>query len=375
MGGPSLTRLQRLSVAAAVVDGQLVPGDIVVDEGRVVTVGAEPRGTGLAAPGFVDLQVNGIAGVDFMTASAPDYATAGTALLATGVTAYQPTLVTARPEVTIGALRRLAAARRSATGPRILGAHLEGPFLAAERSGAHPVEHLRTPDLELLERLLSAGPVTTMTVAPELVGALKVVRYLVERGVAVWLGHSDCDAATAHAGFDAGATAVTHLFNAMRPLGARDPGLVGAALTRDDVWVGLIVDGVHLADEAVRLAWRCAPGRCVLVTDAIAPTGTAATEWSFAGGPVRVSEGGARRVDGTLAGSVLTIDRALRRLVDIGVPVADAVNAATRVPARLIDDPGVGVLRPGAPADIVVLDDDLGVSRVLQAGEEVWSGA
>jgi N-acetylglucosamine-6-phosphate deacetylase len=359
----------RLGVEAALVRGELVPGDVAVEDGRVVAVGLAggPRGR-VAVPGFVDLQVNGFGGVDFLSASSDDYTRAGEALLRAGVTAYQPTLITSAEESTVEALRAMPTA---APGPRILGAHLEGPFLSPDRPGVHPVSHLRAPDVALLDRLLDAGVVTQMTLAPELPGADALVLRLRERGVAVSAGHTDATAEEANHGFDVGVGGVTHVFNAMRPLRPRDPGIAGAALTRGGVVIGMVVDGHHLADEMVGLVWSCAAGRVALVTDAMAAAGTERNGGTFQLGDVAVTvEDGAapKRADGTLAGSVLTMIEAVRNLHALGVPFEQAVGAATEVPARFLTRDDVGILEPGAPADAVVLDDRLEIRAVLCSG-------
>ena len=237
----------KLGVAAAVVDGRLVRGDVEVAEGQIARYGlASAGGRGVAAPGFVDLQVNGFGGVDLLAADAEGYRRAGEALIATGVTSYLPTFVTAPEERLVAALARVPARR---TGPRILGAHLEGPFLSPSRLGAHAAGARREPDVELIERLLAAGPVRLMTLAPELPGSEEVIRTLQARHVTVSCGHSDATAEQANRAFDLGVRTVTHLFNAMRPFGHRDPGIAGAALARDDVVVQVILDGIHLARE------------------------------------------------------------------------------------------------------------------------------
>ena len=356
----------RLGVESALVRGEFVRGDVEVRDGLVAAVGLAPPGVRgrIAVPGFVDLQVNGAGGVDFL-ATAADYAQAGAALLATGVTAYQPTLVTAPEAALVAALRALPA--EGGPGPRVLGAHLEGPFLAPERPGAHPPEHLRAPDLALLERLLDAGRVTQMTLAPELSGAAGLIARLRARGVVVSAGHTNATAAEAHTAFDLGVSAVTHVFNAMRPLGSRDPGVVGASLTRPGIVVTAIVDGRHLADETVRLVWRCAAGRLALVSDAVAVSGTGA--FRLGARELEALEGHVPALaDGTLAGSTLTMIDAVRNLHGLGIPFADAVGAATTVPARLLGRVGIGVLEPGGPADAVVLDDRLEIVAVMRAG-------
>jgi N-acetylglucosamine-6-phosphate deacetylase len=208
-----------------------------------------------------------------------------------------------------------------------------------------------------------------MTVAPELPGADAVIRRLLERGVVVSAGHTNATAAEAHGAFDLGVSTVTHLFNAMRPFRSRDPGVAGVALTRTDVSVQLIVDGHHLADETVRLAWAAAAGRVALVTDATA--GALGNDGSYQLGDVSIEVAGGvpMREDGVLAGTVLTMIDAVRNLHALGIPFEDAVGAATAVPARIIGRPELGVLEPGGPADVVVLDDSLEIVRVLCAGE------
>ena len=359
----------RLGVEAAIVEGELLAGDVEIADGRIAAVGLAPKaGGGTAVPGFVDLQVNGFGGVDFASADADGYATAGQALLETGVTAFQPTLITAPEEDLLAALREVPG---DSAGPRILGVHLEGPFLAPNRLGAHPAAARRDPDRGLLERLLDAGPVGYMTLAPELDGALELVDLLHERGIVVSCGHSDATAEQAAAAFDRGVGTVTHLFNAMRPLGHRDPGIAGAALARDDVIVQVILDGHHLAEETARVVWRAAAGRVALVTDAIAAAGNGDGDCLLGGVEVVVRDGVARRADGVLAGSVVTMIEAVRNLHALGAPLVDAVAAATSVPARVLAEQGLGVLRPGGDADLVVLDDRLEIRRVLRGGREL----
>src|SRR3954467_14100084 len=294
----------KLGVEAALVDGLLVRGDVEVDDGRIVAVGLSSPGRGIAVPGFIDLQVNGFGGVDFLDADADGYRRAGEALLETGGTAYLPTLITTPEQQLVAAMAEVPVGE---SRPRILGMHLEGPFLSPNRLGTHEASARRDPDLALLDRLLDAGPVRLMTLAPELVGAEALIDRLLERGVAVSLGHTDATAGHANAAFDRGARSVTHLFNAMRPFLHRDPGIVGAALARDDVHVSIILDGIHLASETARTVWRAAHGRMALVTDAIAaaPRGDGPT--SLGELDLEVHEGAVRGPDGVLAGSVLTM--------------------------------------------------------------------
>jgi N-acetylglucosamine-6-phosphate deacetylase len=358
----------RLGVRAALVDGRFVPGDVEIEEGIVTAHGIlSANGRGIASPGFVDLQVNGFGGVDFLDTDADGYARAGESLLETGVTAYLPTLITAPEDRLVAALGEIV---EGGSGPRILGAHVEGPFLSPGRLGTHPPSARRDPDVDLLERILAAGPVRLYTLAPELPGALELVDLLVSRGVVVSAGHSDANADEANAAFDRGVGTVTHLFNAMRPFNHRDPGVAGVALARPDVTVQIILDGAHLAPDTVRLVWLAAGGRLALVTDAVAAAGISGDgSYRLGDVSVEVRDGVVRRDgDGVLAGSVLTMIEAVRNLHALGVPLEAALGAATAVPARVIGA-DVGRIEVGGPADVVVLTEELEVERVLVGGE------
>jgi N-acetylglucosamine-6-phosphate deacetylase len=359
----------KLGVEAALVDGGLVPGDVEIQDGRIGRVGIpSANGRGIASPGFVDLQVNGFGGVDFLDSDAAGYRRAGEALLETGVTAYLPTFITTPEEQLLAAVDEVP--MNGDGGPRILGIHLEGPFLAPGRLGTHPPLARRDPDPSLLEHLLASGRIRLMTLAPELEGADGLVDLLLRRGVTVSCGHTDATADEANAAFDQGVRTVTHLFNAMRPLRHRDPGIAGAALARDDVVVQIILDGVHLAPETARLVWRAAAGRVALVTDAVSGAGVQDGSYSLGGFEVKIRDGVARGPDGQLAGSVLTMIEAIRNLHALGVPLAQALAAASTVPAGVLGLPDVGRLEPGAPADVVVVDDNLRIERVLVGGQE-----
>jgi N-acetylglucosamine-6-phosphate deacetylase len=358
----------RLGVDAALVEGSLVRGDVEVGDGRVKGVGlASTNGRGVAVPGFVDLQVNGFAGVDLLDADADGYRRVGEALVETGVTAFLPTFITAPEDRLLAALREVPT---ESDGPRILGAHLEGPFLSPLRLGIHAAEARRDPDLELLARFLETGPVRLVTLAPELVGADALVDRLLRSEIAVSCGHSDATAEEAGAAFDAGVRSVTHLFNAMRPFRHRDPGIAGAALARDDVVVQIILDGVHLADETARVVWKAAAGRVALVTDAIAGAGLGDGSYRVGGRDIEIRDGVARGTGDVLAGSTLTMLEAVRNLHALGAPFEAAIEAATEVPARVLRLPAVGRLAVGLPADIVVLNDELELERVLVGGTD-----
>jgi N-acetylglucosamine-6-phosphate deacetylase len=359
----------RLGVAAALVGGELRGGDVEILDGRIAAVGlGAPRGARIAAPGFVDLQVNGYAGVDFSAPGEDGYAVAGAALLRAGVTAFQPTIVSAALDSMLDSLARIPAVD---PGPRLIGAHLEGPFLSPSWPGAHDKSALRPPDLAVLDTLLASGPVSQMTLAPELPGALGLIDVLRERGVTVSLGHSDADAGEAQLGFDRGAGAVTHLFNAMRRMQPRDAGIAFAALGRSDVFITLIVDAHHLAPDTVRVAWRAAGDRLVLISDAVAAAAAPDGDYTLGGAiAIRSAAGVVRDRDGALAGSTLSMLGAVRNAHALGVPLAAALAAASEAPARMAGRPDLGRLEPGARADLVVLDDSLRLERVLLGGEE-----
>lgn len=358
----------RLGVGAALVDGVLVPGDVEVADGMVVAVGLQSsNGTGIASPGFVDLQVNGFAGVDFFSADTDGYRRAGKALLECGVTAYQPTFITSPEGELVGALAEVPV---NGAAPHVLGAHLEGPFISPARLGTHPAEARRDPDRALLERLLAAGPVSHVTLAPELPGAFELVDLLRERGVTVSCGHSDATAAEAREAFARGVKTVTHIFNAMRPFAAREPGLAGAALVTGDVVVQVILDGVHLADDTARLVWQAAGGRVALVTDAIAAAHAGDGAYTIAGVDFEVEDGVARNADRVLAGSTVCMIDAVRNLVALGASVEAALSAATVLPAQIAGRHELGTLTPGTVADVLVLDDSLELRRVLVRGED-----
>jgi N-acetylglucosamine-6-phosphate deacetylase len=364
----------RLGVRAALVEGAWVPGDVLVEGGRIAAAGVAPAGRGgVAVPGLLDLHINGFAGVDFLAADDDGYRDAGLALAAHGVTGYVPTFITSPLEDYAAALPVAARAMDDGgPGARVLGVHLEGPYLSPRWPGAHDPAHLRTPDpAEAAE--LFRGPVRIVTLAPELPGGLELVSQLAAAGVVVSVGHTDADGVVAADAFDRGARAITHLYNAHRRWTPRDPGPAGIALTRPGVTVQAIVDHVHLAPETATVAFRAAAGRFSLVTDAIAAAGRGPGVYRLGRREVEVRDGRAELATGELAGSVLAMDVAVRNLVGCGASLADAVAAASAVPARLLGRRDLGVLRRGERADVAVLDDDLQVVRTLVAGAEAFA--
>lgn len=345
-------------------------GRCVLDEGRVVAFREGPAPARWIVPGAVDLHVHGGGGADVM--DGPEGIAAVAAFhLRQGTTALSPTTVT-RPLEELEAVLRGAAELGDAPGrARLLGVHLEGPFLNPGRLGAQPA-FARPPEPELLERLLAAGPVASMTLAPELPGALEAIRWLRERGVRVSLGHSACSASEAEAAFAAGARGVTHLFNAMRGLHHREPGLVGAALEEPEALLELILDGHHVDARAFRIALRAARGRLALVSDAIRATGLEEGQSELGGQPVFVSGGKATLEDGTLAGSVLTAHQALKNACAAGVPLEEASRMLSTYPADALGRAELGRLAPGCWADAMLLEpESLELIGVVQGGDRL----
>jgi N-acetylglucosamine-6-phosphate deacetylase len=359
---------RRLGVAAALVGDGLLPGDVAVADGRIEAVGLSPAGRGLAAPGLVDVQVNGYAGVDVAAADETALAQLRRAVARDGVTAFAPTVITGDPDLVSAALRRIGAAPQDGPGARVLGAHVEGPWISPHRLGTHSARWRRDPVDADVDRLFDSGPVRFLTLAPELPGALRLIGRLVARGVTVLLGHSAASAEEAHAAFAVGASGVTHLFNAMPPLHHREPGLAGAALARPGITLSVVADGHHLAPDVLRLVFAAAPGRVVLITDATAASGMPDGDYLLGDVPVTLEGGAVRNSAGGLAGSAATQIGCVRHAVAVGVDPATALRSASTVPADLAGRPDLGRLRPGAPADVVVLDDDLTVRDTLVAG-------
>jgi N-acetylglucosamine-6-phosphate deacetylase len=369
--------------------GVISPGFVRIDRGRVAAVGAgtppcspdiELPG-GLLVPGFVDLQVNGYFGQEFGTADAAGWATVVRRLPETGTTAFLPTIITAP-------VGRLAAALRGAAslqaglpgGARVLGVHVEGPFIAPIRKGAHNAEWITDPTPAAVEDLITAGSglLRLLTLAPERDGAIPAITRLTGAGVLVSVGHSDATAAQVAAAADAGARMVTHLFNGQRPMHHREPGVPGQALADPRLTSSLIADLRHVAAEVCSIAFTAAPGRICLVTDAAACAGMPPGRYLLGGETIILPEGDGVppvRSDGTLAGSALRMDAAVANMVAAGAGLADAVAAASRIPADLIGRPDLGRIAPGAAADLTWLDDELRTLATWVDGDVVYSAA
>lgn len=360
-------------------------GTVLLEGGRVADVGREvfqadeihEYPESFILPGFVDLQVNGSFGVDAVTDPGRlDELSEG--LAATGTTSYLPTVISSPVEIYREVIPTLARAIGDAPrGAEPLGLHLEGPFISAEKKGAHPGEFLSPPNTDLLNELLDLGPVRMLTLAPELRGAAELAEEAVRRGVLVSAGHSNAHFGLAYGSFDRRVAGVTHLFNAMSPLHHREPGLPGAAFAHPRATSGLIADGRHVHPQTVALAFRMlGPDRLYLTTDAIAATGMGPGEYPLASRRTYLdaSRGVPTLSDGTIAGSVLTMDEAFRNVLAFtGCTIPEAARMTAATPARLVGEgERKGRLAPGYDADVTVLDPhNLTVAAVYKSGAKV----
>jgi N-acetylglucosamine-6-phosphate deacetylase len=375
------------------VSAVLSPGYVLIEDGWITAVadGEPPRTPdehldhGVLAPGFIDLQVNGYYGVEFDAVDEADWRMVAGRLPETGTTAFVPTFITAPlPQLadTLKAAADLIEQLSPASpGPttshaRILGVHVEGPFINPVRGGAHNRDWMTDPTPEAVGALLDAaqGHLTIMTLAPERPGALAAIRQLAGRGVLVSVGHSDALAWQVAEAADAGARMVTHLFNGQRPLHHREPGVAGQALADHRLTSGLIADFRHVAGPVTAIAFAAAPGRIALVTDAAASAGMPPGQYMLGGQPIELPAGDGVppvRPDGTLAGSALRMDVAVSNMVSVGVSLPTAVAAATRIPADLINRPDLGRIAPGARADLTWLGAGLRAQATWLAGQRV----
>ncbi|MGA9799824.1 MAG: N-acetylglucosamine-6-phosphate deacetylase [Terriglobales bacterium] len=369
---------------------------LLVEDGIIVEVASQAQrdvphncravdfGDGILAPGFIDIHIHGGAGHDVMEAAADALPPVERLLAAHGVSSYFPTTVTASIDATLSALARLADAieaaernpqagdfQKGGLRARPLGIHLEGPFISHQRRGVHPPENLLVPSLAAFDRFWQAarGHIRVLTIAPELPGALEVIRAAAARGVCVSLGHSDADLKAARAGFAAGARHATHTFNAMRPLEHRDPGILGEVLTDSRLTADIIADGIHLDPVIVKLFLKAkGADAAVLITDATAATGMPDGRYRLGSLEVDVKDGRCM-AGGRLAGSVLVMDRAVRNVMKFAQwDLQQAVRLATLNPARVTGMRDLGLLTVGAVADLVVLSPGGEVRNTMVRG-------
>jgi N-acetylglucosamine-6-phosphate deacetylase len=372
--------------------GQIQDAGILIRDGEIETIGprsamelpsgAEEIGAReyTAIPGFVDVHIHGAGGRDVMEADESALAIITGRLAAFGTTSLLATTVTASADETCRAVEGIAKYislqhQTDQAHAEILGIHFEGPFLSKERRGVHPVEWLQMPSAELLQRFLLAasGNARILTIAPELLGAMPCIDAARSLGMVVSIGHTDATYEQARAAVAHGAHHATHVFNAMRPFTHRDPGVIGAVLTTQEVTAELIADGVHVDEIAMKVLLQAKGAeKVILISDGMSATGMPDGKYMLGGLEITVSGGVCRNAEGRLAGSTLTLDRALRNVVKLGVPLADAVRMLTLNPAELL---GIefkkGALRTGADADIVLLNEGLQIVKVLARGTTV----
>ena len=397
-----------LSGASLVLpDRVLSPGTLVIEDGRIAEIRSDTPSGGHASfafhghyivPGFIDVHVHGVDGIDALDAMPDRGAVAAIAarLPRYGVTAFCPTTVACGPEALRGVLDQVRAARGepAARSARVLPAHLESNFINPAYSGAQPSACVRTPRAalrageaggaggdftaaDILAEIERATPdVGIVTIASELDGGLDLVRWLASRGHRVSLGHSGASYDEAVAAIAAGARHATHLFNRMPPLGHRDPGLAGAILQTDEVAAEIVCDGVHVHPAMIRTAIAAKrPSRIFAITDGTAASGLPVGSRAMLGGqPITAGERTALLADGTIAGSVLTMDRAFQTLIGrVGLSLVDAATICATTPARELGLGGYGVLAPEAVADLVVLDATFSVVQTYLAGQLVYT--
>jgi N-acetylglucosamine-6-phosphate deacetylase len=353
----------------------LVRGFIEIDGERIVAAGegtpprpADEHLEGTVVPGYVDVHSHGGGGASFVTED-PDVARQALAAhRRLGVTTMVASLVTG----TVPDLKRQVACLAGLVeAGELAGIHLEGPWLALKYKGAHPPRLLADPQPADVAELLDAGrgTVKMVTIAPERAGAMDSIRLMTARGVVAAVGHTDANFDISREAIAAGATGATHLFNAMAPLRHREPGPVLALWEDPRVYLELIMDGVHVRPELVAFVASTEPDRVVFVTDAMAAAASQDGDYVLGELPVEV-RGGIARIAGTdtIAGSTLTLDRAVRNAVAAGVPFVRAVRSATQIPADYLSLPDVGRVAPGKQADLVVLDSGLTAARVMHRG-------
>ena len=338
----------------------------------------EVRTTGdTAVPGFIDVHIHGAGGRDVMEGTSEALGTVARTLARHGTTSFLATTVTASPEDTRRSVSGIAKyiSQQLATDEKraeVLGVHYEGPFLSKVRRGVHPAEWIQLPSAELLDSFLraAAGNARLLTLAPEVMGAAPCIEAAHKAGVLVAMGHTDATYEQARAAIARGVHHAVHMYNAMRPFSHRDSGVIGAVLTSPEVTAELIADGVHVEEAAMKMLLQAkGSGRTILISDGLSATGMPDGKYMLGSFEVTVTGGICRNAEGKLAGSTLTLDRALRNVVALGMPLADTVRMLTLNPATLL---GIefkkGALRTGADADIVLLDNNLQLKNVYLRG-------
>jgi len=376
--GRALTPATEINDAGILIRDDLIEA-IGPRSGMVLPAGTqEVRATDkIAVPGFIDLHIHGAGGHDVMEGNSAALNSVTRKVSEYGTTSIIATTVTASTDETLRAAEGIAAYiahQHETEAPRaeVLGIHFEGPFISKQRRGVHPAEWIQLPSAETLSRFLKAagGNARILTIAPEVLGAAPCIDAAREAGLVVSIGHTDATYEQARAAMARGAHSATHVYNAMRPFTHRDPGVIGAVLTSPEINAELIADGVHVEEAAMKLLLMAkGSAHVTLVSDGLSATGMPDGKYTLGGFEVTVSGGVCRNAEGVLAGSTLTLDRALRNIVALGISLPDAVRMLTLNPATLL---GIefkkGSLRAGADADILLLDDGLRVTTVWARG-------
>ncbi len=379
-----------------IVTDELIPKGTVVTLGdRIMYVGNEQEGTkirkaaipgvfeiidaqgGLVAPGLIDVHMHGSAGSELMDGTEEALRTMARFLVKSGTVGFLPSTVTAMEERTQAVAELVAGYTGADDEAEVLGIHLEGPYINERYKGAQYGPAIRQPDLDELAKLhgILGGKLRLVTLAPEIPGSLGAVAWLKERGVSASIGHSDATYEQALAGFEAGITHATHTYNGMRGLHHREPGVLGAILATPGIWAELVADLVHVHAGAIKVMVRSVGTKSiVLITDAIQATGLPDGEYVLGDQPIFVKDGAARLAEGNLAGSTLTMLRAVRNMIhEIGVPIPEAFRMASHNPAQSIKLEDRGWIREGNRADFVILTDNYEVQKTIIAGKVAYS--
>ena len=378
-----------------VADELITNGTVVTIGGRIMYVGDEEEGArikeaaipgvfeiidaqgGFIAPGFIDVHMHGSAGLELMDGTEEAMRTMARYLATTGTVGFLPSTVTARKEKTRAVAELVANYVGADDEAEVLGIHLEGPYINEKYKGAQYGPAIRQADISELDELhgILGDKLRLVTLAPEIPGSLEAIAWLKERGVMVSIGHSDATYEQALAGFEAGITHATHTYNGMRGLHHREPGVLGAILATPGIWAELIADLVHVHPGAIQVMLRSVGAqRVVLITDAVQATGLPDGEYMLGDHPIFVKDGAARLEEGNLAGSTLTMLRAVNNMIGVvGVSISDAFRMASHNPAQSIGLKDRGWIREGNRADFVILTDGFGVQKTIIAGKVAYS--
>jgi N-acetylglucosamine-6-phosphate deacetylase len=384
------------SARALTPTNEITDAGILIREGVIEAIGprssmslptgaTEIRAPDLTAvPGFIDIHIHGAGGRDVMEATSEALGALTRKVAEFGTTSVLATTVTASPDDICRSASGIShyIAEQHGTAERraeVLGLHFEGPFISKARPGVHPVEWIQAPSADLLERFVqaAAGNARLLTIAPEVLGAAPCIEAARKAGLVVSVGHTDANYEQTRFAIAHGARSATHTYNAMRPFTHRDPGVIGAVLTSPEINAELIADGVHVDEGAMKLLLQAkGPERVILVSDGLSATGMPDGKYTLGGFEITVSNGVCRNAAGILAGSTLMLDRALRNIVNLGIPLANAIRMLTTNPASLL---GIefkkGALRVGADADILLLDQALRVTNVWTRGLPIHESA